>query len=110
MNNECNNPLTNKIGKTIDTKLVIELMTHFVYQLQEKLGVKLSSSEMNSFIPIDQLSMSQLRMRLQLIDGKIDELIKKTNNTNKQSYVNELIKELKEDNYNIEREINELGK
>ena len=65
---------------------------------------------MSSFIPIDQLSMSQLRMRLQLIDGKIDELIKKANNTNKQSYVNELIKELKEDNYNIEREINELGK
>ena len=40
MNNECNNPLTNKIGKTIDTKLVIELMTHFVYQLQEKLEDK----------------------------------------------------------------------
>ena len=45
MNSQCNNPLMNTIGKDVDNKILMEMLTHFVYGLEEKLNVDLSIDE-----------------------------------------------------------------
>ena len=54
MNSKCNNPLMNTIGKDIDKQILMEMLTHFVYGLEDKLNLDLSIDEKSSYVSIDK--------------------------------------------------------
>lgn len=99
-----NAPLSRKIEKEFNPKLYLDLLTHFIYNIQNKLDIGLSENDKHSYIPIEQLSIKHLRQRLELIEEKIDSLVElQTKNS-----VNDLLLKIKEDNAVLEREIDEL--
>ena len=112
MNSECNNPLMKKIGNDVDKKILMEMLTHFVYGLEEKLNVDLSIDEKSSYVSIDKLPIQQLQSRINKIENKVDLLIKEKNKVNTKIYLNQsskLIDELREQNEIVSKEIDSLA-
>ena len=112
MNSQCKNPLMNTIGKDVDNKILMEMLTHFVYGLEEKLNVDLSIDEKSSYVSIDKLPIQQLQKRINTIENKVDELIKEKKKVNTKIYLNQsskLIDELREQNEIVSKEIDSLA-
>lgn len=92
--------------ENLEQKIIIELLTHFVYKLQTLLDIKISPSEEYSFIPIDQMNINQLRKRLHQIESKVTQITQ--NSTFKKPSINILLNELNEENDIVSQEINLL--
>ena len=107
MNSKCNNPLMNTIGKDIDKQILMEMLTHFVYGLEDKLNLDLSIDEKSSYVSIDKLPIQQLQKRINRIEDKVEELIKDKKKVNTKIYLNQsskLIDELREQNEKVSKE------
>ena len=105
MNTPSNNPLQNKIDKDLDRTILIELLTHFTYKLQSLLGISINACDKHNYIPLDKLSIKQLRQKLSLIENRVEEIVR----SNQKNSINDLLMELKEDNESIGREIDNLS-
>lgn len=92
--------------KDLEKEILMDILTHFVYKLQTLLNVKASSSKEYSFIPIDQMNISQLRYRLNQIESKVTQLTQ--NPAYKKHSINILLDELNEENDLISQEIDSL--
>ena len=111
MNSKCNNPLMNTIGKDIDKQILMEMLTHFVYGLEDKLNLDLSIDEKSSYVSIDKLPIQHLQKRINRIEDKVEELIKDKKKVNTKIYLNQsskLIDELREQNEKVSKEIDNL--
>ena len=111
MNSKCNNPLMSTIGKNIDKQILMEMLTHFVYGLEDKLNLDLSIDEKSSYVSIDKLPIQQLQKRINRIEDKVEELIKDKKKVNTKIYLNQsskLIDELREQNEKVSKEIDNL--
>lgn len=112
MNSKCNNPLMNTIGKDIDKQILMEMLTHFVYGLEDKLNLDLSIDEKSSYVSIDKLPIQHLQKRINRIEDKVEELIKDKKKVNTKIYLNQsskLIDELREQNEKVSKEIDNLA-
>ena len=112
MNSKCNNPLMNTIGKDIDKQILMEMLTHFVYGLEDKLNLDLSIDEKSSYVSIDKLPIQHLQKRINRIENKVEELIKDKKKVNTKIYLNQsskLIDELREQNEKVSKEIDNLA-
>lgn len=85
-------------------KLYIEMLTNFIYKIQDKLDINLTESEKYSFVSIDKMSLKALQIRLNKIEEKINLLVDLQSKNN----VNDLVMKIKEDNATIERELEQL--
>lgn len=103
---EHNNPLQKKMDKENDNRIILEMLTHFLYSLQEKLQISMTDSEKYNFISIDKMGIYQLKKKLNAIEEKIDLLV----SLEQKNQVNDLLMKIKEDNAVLEREIDELRK
>ena len=89
----------------------MEMLTHFVYGLEDKLNLDLSIDEKSSYVSIDKLPIQQLQKRINRIEDKVEELIKDKKKVNTKIYLNQsskLIDELREQNEKVSKEIDNL--
>lgn len=77
-----------------ENKLLIEIFTHFVWELEVNLNIK-----NNKYESLDKLHLFEVKSRFNEIIKRIKELKDKNKN------VNNLIKELKNENDNLSDEI-----
>jgi len=77
-----------------ENKLLIEIFTHFVWELEGNLNIK-----NNNYNSLDKFRLFEVKSRLNEIIKHIKELKDKSKN------VNNLIKELKNENDNLSNEI-----
>ena len=89
----------NSSSNEIENKLLIEMFTAFVLQLEGNLNIK-----NNNYKSLDKLRLFEVQNRLNEIMKHIKELKDKNKN------VNNLIKELKNENDNLSNEIDNFLK